>query len=110
MQDHIAGLRGIRQDPQQIRICLAVVDHQWLAQAHGQVDVPAQSLFLRLHGGGGFILIQPVGIQAGLSDCHASRVLGHLLQALPGRAIQFMRAGGVDGTRCPHAWMEVRSL
>lgn len=94
---------GVAKHTQKLHIRLTIVDHEDLARLLGQIHVPAQRLLLDVKGCGGlWLVLNPIGIEAGLPDCHAAWVRSHFLQPLPRRGIERVGLGGMDGAGCPH--------
>ena len=99
MHDHGVGSALISQNVQHIAVGFAVVDHQRLADALREPDVPAEGFVLNLGrravvGPGG-----PIVIETGLADGHHPRMLRHLLQLARGGVVEVARVHRVQRDR-----------
>ena len=102
MEDHRAGRALGREHVEHLGVGVAVVDHQRLAGALGEVDVPGEGVPLGGGLGAALQLARPVHVHAGLADRDDARVLGKPLDdglGLLGERVgarRVQRDGGVD--------------
>ena len=99
VEDHFFGRTLGSEYVQYLGISVAVVDHQRLAGALGQVDVPRERLFLRRLVSAAVQLARPVHVHARLTDRDDARVLGQRFQSASGLVIEGIGAGRVQRDR-----------
>ena len=111
MQHDMLRLWRIRENAHHVSVTFAVVNHECLTRIDGQLDVPAECLFLHVQWRGPVrIMLDPIGVNAGLSDGHAALISRHLCQTLTRSLIQLTRTRRVNRARRKDSVIEVCGL